>query len=353
MKWTLRPAAEFGNHSGAWQALNDAASRSPLLAVDFVAPLLKEFGEGGEVLALCDGADGLQAAALVAPRGRGTWETFQPSQGPIGAWIQKPGLSTPELMNGLLRALPGLALRIGVTQQDPDLVPRPADGGAIETLDYIPTARISIEGGFAQYWEQRGKYLRQNMRKQRNRLEKEGVKTSLEMTTSATGVAQAIADYGQLESAGWKAAGGTAVHPDNAQGRFYQAVLENFCRKGSGRIYRYRFNDRVVVVDLCIEGAGSLIILKTTYDESIKTLSPAFLMREETFRTLFEERRFKRIEFYGKVMDWHTKWTNEIRTMYHVTGYRWPFLRGIRRALTKTTSAAPAPEKDQATDTPG
>ena len=38
---------------------------------------------------------------------------------------------------------------------------------------------------------------------------------------------------------------------------------------------------------------GSLVILKTTYDESIKTISPAFLMREESFRGLFEEGRIE------------------------------------------------------------
>lgn len=64
-------------------------------------------------------------------------------------------------------------------------------------------------------------------------------------------IAQAIADYGLLESAGWKAEGGTAIHPDNAQGRFYRAMLENFCRQGRGRVYRYRFDDKVVAVDLC------------------------------------------------------------------------------------------------------
>jgi hypothetical protein len=25
-------------------------------------------------------------------------------------------------------------------------------------------------------------------------------------------------------------------------------------------------------------------------------------------------------------MEWHTRWTDEIRTMYHLNGYRWPWL---------------------------
>jgi hypothetical protein len=144
-------------------------------------------------------------------------------------------------------------------------------------------------------------------------------------------MAQAVEDYGRLESAGWKAAGGTAVSPDNAQGRFYRTMLEAFCRAGRGRVYRYWFGERVVAIDLCIEGGGALVILKTTYDESIKTISPASLMRQEAFRSLFDERRLTRIEFYGRLMEWHTRWTNDVRTMYHVNYFRWPFLQRVKR----------------------
>ncbi|MCM8758111.1 MAG: hypothetical protein NC903_03515, partial [Candidatus Omnitrophica bacterium] len=33
------------------------------------------------------------------------------------------------------------------------------------------------------------------------------------------------------------------------------------------------------------------------------------LMRQDEFSALFAEGRFKRIEFFGKVMEWHTRWT--------------------------------------------
>ena len=113
----------------------------------------------------------------------------------------------------------------------------------------------------------------------------------------------AIEDYGKLESSGWKASGGTAIHPSNAQGRFYREMLERFCSNDRGCIYRYSISGKVVAVDLCVESERSLVILKTTYDETIKTLSPAFLMREESFARIWDERRIQRIEFFGKLMD--------------------------------------------------
>jgi hypothetical protein len=52
------------------------------------------------------------------------------------------------------------------------------------------------------------------------------------------------------------------------------------------------------------------------------------LLNHHVFRTLFEE-KLHRIEFYGALMDWHTNWTDEIRTMYHLNCYRWPLLASI------------------------
>jgi len=84
-----------------------------------------------------------------------------------------------------------------------------------------------------------------------------------------------------------------------------------------------------------LEANASLIILKTTRDESIKTCSPAFLMRQEAFRKLFEEQRIKRIEFCGRLMDLRARWSNEVRAMCHVNYYRWSWLPKIRSMLMK------------------
>jgi hypothetical protein len=144
-------------------------------------------------------------------------------------------------------------------------------------------------------------------------------------------VFDAIRDYGTLESSGWKAAGGTAIHSDNGQGRFYSEMLQALCADGSARIYRYKFGERVVAVDLCLVGSGALVILKTTYEESFKAYSPAFLMRQEAFAQIFAEKGIERIEFYGKLMEWHTRWTTNSRMLYHINYYRWPWLSKLHQ----------------------
>lgn len=327
MSWTLYPISEFKNHQDCWQHFNQKEMVSPLLDQAFISPLLQVFGNGKEILACYKKGDRLKAMAILTAHGRASWGTFQPSQAPLGAWMHCAGMDWSELLSSLIKELPGFPLVLGITQQDPDLIVRPENNGSIKTSDYIRTARISIQGDFDSYWGTRGKNLRQNMKKQRNKLENDAVATRLQMSTAPEEVAQAIDDYGKIESAGWKGKNGTAIHPQNEQGQFYQSMLEQFCLQGAGRIYRYWYNDCIAAMDLCIEGNDSIVVLKTTYDESISnTTSPALLMRQEIFKQLFTDGKFKSIEFYGKVMEWHTRWSDELRIIYHVNKYRWPAL---------------------------
>jgi hypothetical protein len=334
MSWTLVPARRFADHAGRWAALHRASAASPLLAHDFVGPLLDQFAQGDELLGCFEHAGRIAAMAVLAPGGRGAWTTFQPAQAPIGLWLQRPGLDRAALAAALLRKLPGFPLLFGMLECDPMLAPRPVDGGHVLTLDYIDTARIVLAGGFDAYWNGRGKNLRTNLKKQRARLANEGVATRLEVCRAPHEVAAAVADYGRLESTGWKGRQGTAVGAGDAQARFYRTILENFCARGAGSIYRYWFGERLVATDLCIEDGRQIVILKTAYDEAAPgALSPALLMREEQVRALFDEARLERIEFYGRVMEWHQRWTGDVRTMYHVNFYRWPALRRLHAAL--------------------
>jgi CelD/BcsL family acetyltransferase involved in cellulose biosynthesis len=301
----------------------------PFLRADFLLPALAEFGTGGELLGVCGNSAEPVAMGIFARRRAGAWETFQPAQLPLGAFVARGGEDVADLARSLVPALPRLALTVAITQQDPAVRPRPSDARSVGTLDYVDTARVAIEGAFDDYWAARGKNLRQNIRKQLAKLEQDGVVPRIDCVTDSHGVAEAIAQYGRLESAGWKAQGGTAIAVDNAQGRFYRNVFEAFCARGAARIYRCWFGDRIAAMDLCVVDGPLLVVLKTTYDETLRAVSPASLLRYAYFRTLFDEGVFRRIEFYGKVMDWHMRWTSDVRMLYHVNAYRWPWVKRL------------------------
>lgn len=321
MKWQLLPVEEFEQHRGVWDELNSSSSGTPLLDSRFVAVLIEEFAEGNEKLVIGSADSSPCCMAIVTKAGFGVWHTFQPSQAPIGCWVQRDEQHIEILGASLRSALPGISLNLGITQQDPGLIRRPQSAGRVETMDYISTARVAVADSFEDYWSKRGKNLRQNLRRQRNRLNREEVKVSLSAITDPNLMYGAVKQYGELESAGWKSGSNTAIHINNSQGRFYSKILEKFALTDQAIAFQYCYDGTLVATDLCIMGSGCLIILKTTYDENITTSSPAMLMRQESFDYIFSEKLVETIEFYGKLMDWHTRWAEDVREMYHINFY--------------------------------
>lgn len=328
--WTITPATNFSTYREKWDQLNQEFYESPLLDAEFVSLALKYFGDGSEVIITAMQNSRPMLMAILVKKNFLSWQTFQPSQSPIGLWMIDPSISMLTAHKLLASKLPGLPLILGTTQLDPELIPRPNAASGLRTLDYIKTAKITAPDNFDDYWASRGKNLRKNLKKQRNKLKREGIETRLEIIDDPDQIESAISVFGKLESAGWKNSKGTAVHLENAQGKFYRNLLESFFSRNQGHIYQYRFNDQVVAMDLCVSGKKSIIILKTTYDENFGNYSPALLMREDLFRLIFDQHLYENIEFYGKVMEWHTRWSDEIRTLYHVDYCRLPILAKFR-----------------------
>ena len=331
MNWQFFEASDFASHRKAWDWLNqNNGLHSLLLESRFVEPLISHFGAGDEKLAIAGPLHEPVAMSVVSKVKFGVWSTFQPAQAPLGLWLSRTDSPVESLLSSLAAALPKPVLVFAITQQDPYFCQRPEDQGHVATMDYIQTAHININETFDEYWAARGKNLRHNLKRQRNRLEREGCDLRLEVLTQPADMAQAVRQYGELESAGWKSKGGSAVHIDNTQGQFYVDMLSAFAATGQGRVYRYFYNDQLVATDFCVLDDNALVILKTTYDETIEGSSPALLMRQEVFQALFEEKAVRRIEFYGRVREWHTKWSDNIRVMYHVNFYPWKLVKILK-----------------------
>jgi len=340
MKWTFHPVGHFENFRAQWATLNAGAADTPLLDPDFFFPLIATFATGTERIAVCGDPAAPDAIGIFAPIKSMGWTTFQPLQSPVGAWLTKTPVFDESLLLSLAKALPGVTLLLSISQQDPALVPRPDGTSRLATLDYIPTAHIKVAGTFDDYWAGRGKNLRHNIKRQHNRLKRDNVATRLEWLTAPEDMDGAVRDHGELESAGWKLGAGGAIHADNAQGAAYRALLGNFARKGKATVMRYFYDDVLVASDLCIADDRQLIVLKTAYDEGQQSTSPAHLMRHEAYGRVFAEGTVERIEFYGRAMDWHRKWTDDIRTMYHVNLYPWPAFKALHAMLMRRGAKA-------------
>ena len=129
---------------------------------------------------------------------------------------------------------------------------------------------------------------------------------------------EAIEQYGKLESSGWKSGTNTAITPDNDQGRFYKSLFGKLAHNKQTIIFQLFLGDTIIASDLTLLSNQSIIILKTTYDENYKRFSPATVLRKFQFEKIFNAPQISQIEFYGKMMDWHYRWTNDTREMFHL-----------------------------------
>jgi hypothetical protein len=189
---------------------------------------------------------------------------------------------------------------------------------------------------FDEYFKSLGKNMRQNYNKVINRAAKAGDTLDIECVDDPSKIAAAVAIYGEIESQGWKAQKGTAVAPDNNQGRFYTSMLTRLAEKNQACCWYYKINDQVVAVDLCVNQNGSLIILKTTYNEEFSKQSPALQLKVEMLKHYAKHNdEISNIEFYGRVMEWHTRLDSTTRDLQHVTWYRNQLVRCAIKLIKK------------------
>ncbi|WP_158219928.1 GNAT family N-acetyltransferase [Ideonella sp. A 288] len=315
----------------AWDRLHRACQAPPFLQSRFVARALQFFGTGRERIAIAGPAGESVAMAVLTSDAWGRWHTFQPSQLPLGAWLMRPGLGYAETARGVFDLLPGVPLMLAITQQDPSLFSRPDDGHGIRSMDHFDSGWIDIRGDFDAYWRTRSPHLRQNLRTQLSRLRRQEAPPRLEVLTDPADMAGAIDDYARLESSGWKAAGGTALASGTPQACFYRAVMEDYCSNGQGTAYRLWFGDRVVAIDLCIAADGVEVLLKTTYDESVRGLSPSTILKYHALQRHFEQGDLSRCEYYGTFMPWTSLWTARRRRFFHVNCFRWLMVDQLRQ----------------------
>jgi CelD/BcsL family acetyltransferase involved in cellulose biosynthesis len=337
LQWTISPVTAFAELSAEWDRVNRNAGNLPVLDAAFFVRLMTHFSpKRGAIVAVLRDRELVRCAGIFEPgRGR-TWQTYQPAQAPLGAWVSSPDLDLSPALSRWFSASGGRSsLGLGISQIDPELLPRPPTTRALGTLDYIETAYMNVSGSFEEFWAARGKNLRTNVRRQQSRFERDGVNARLVEITDSKAAGDAVDEYGRIESKGWKGSEGSALHPDNEQGRFYRALFEDYAGSGEAVVFQYRYGDDVVASDLCLARNGVLVILKTTYDEAHRNTSPAMLMHHDLLKPVFDERRYRRVEFYGRLMEWHGRLTEGKKVLYHVNYFRFPWMAklvGARRA---------------------
>lgn len=343
-----------------WARLNaESFANHPLTSMEFIGPLVHYFAGPDVSLARAEGP-GAERSLILLQRGKsGIWTTFSPGQAPIGpALVVNPMQIAP-----LLSALPGFALGIDFMCQDPmhsrlvGLEP----SARREQHRHVTTTAIELAGTFDEYWSDRNKKLRGNIKRYLKRLADRGKQVRLEVRTSPTDVLAGVDRYGLLESAGWKGQAGTALHPTNKQGHFYREMARNFSANHCSRVYELYFDDHLAASRLAVTNERMIVMLKTTYDETLSDLAPGRILLHLLLEREFNLRCHSRIEFYTNANADSIAWSTTTRDIYHVSQYRSGIIRGLitgtrqwRRNLRKSRSPqGPASSGEAESQDPG
>jgi len=317
-----------GDAASEWSRLGlDQFGDHPLLSADFVTPLVRHFAGPEVLLARHSHLGNVRALTLLQPRRAGMWATFLPSQAPIAPSL----IARDARLDDLFSALPGFVVGIDFLCQDSPYsgLADDRDNRAHEHIRHSTTTAAEVNTSFEEYWAARPKNLRRNMKRYFNRIAASTDAARLEVRTDLGELRAGLTRYGLLESAGWKATTGTAIHPNNSQGRFYSDILEGFGRRGHFRVYELYFGDRLAASRLCISNGAMLIVLKTTYDESLSALAPGRVLLYMLLEREFAVRQVSRIEFYTNANADSLSWATTSRDILHITHYRATWLRNL------------------------
>jgi hypothetical protein len=329
-RWTFHPVAAFAEFGAVWDECNDRTFQSPLLSATFVRPALSHFGDGTEQLAVATDEHGPAAACVLRMRGGSVMETFQPSQLPIGPWLQRPDVDLCELAGSLVHSQGANIVLASLTQLDPLLVVRPADSASFRSLPYIMTGSIDLPPSMDEYLATRSENLLANLRRRLHKIEREYGTASLQVLDTEDSVSTGIGHYADLESAGWKAKRGTALMRGNLQWRFYSETLTACCRESQGRIYVLRFGDAVAAACLVVIAGQTAYLLKTTHNEQMRSVAPGMMLRRHFVESLYlREPGVRRIEIYGSLNESQRPWLTGMREMYHANAYRGPVVAAL------------------------
>jgi len=342
--WSLHPAQSLlAEYREPWQTLNARCyAAHPLLDTKFVVPLYECFGSDNTLLLVREEAKEIVGLALVERAGIGTWQLFTPSQANIGPLLLDDRVSATracQYLQELMQLLPGVSLQMGLQKQDPrySRLAQIEHHPRLERISDWNTTYIDTDGGFEHFWRARDKNVRQGVRRKLRRLESAGIRCRTEALSNYDAMASGARDYGEMESAGWKGREGTAIRHDNVQGEFYTRVLQEFARAGGATIYQLHFNDRPAASLLTISQNHMLVVLKTTYDESMASLSPGRLIDYFMLKQVFAKPGIERIENYTNASAADARWCSGSRALYHINYYRSPIVRRmaeIKRRMT-------------------
>jgi CelD/BcsL family acetyltransferase involved in cellulose biosynthesis len=114
----------------------------------------------------------------------------------------------------------------------------------------------------------------------------------------------------RIEACSWKGEAGTALVHDEQRAEFFRQYANIACEQGILRLCFLDLGEQAVAMQIAVQSAGALWLLKIGYDPAFSAASPGMLLMRETIRYSVEQ-GLARYEFLGKSEAWTDVWTKE------------------------------------------
>ena len=161
---------------------------------------------------------------------------------------------------------------------------------------------------------------RADLRRARRRAEESGGVLAEVLSPGVGEVEQLLEQFFAVESAGWKGARGTALAHDPERRRFFEEYSAAAAAEGRLRVAVLRIGGETAAVQLAVEHADRLWLLKIGYDERFARSSPGTLLLLDTIRWAAGE-GLDAVELLGQREPWTRFWTDRARTCVAMHAY--------------------------------
>jgi CelD/BcsL family acetyltransferase involved in cellulose biosynthesis len=136
---------------------------------------------------------------------------------------------------------------------------------------------------------------RKGLKRRRAKLAELGELT-FHSATAGPELAQAVEDFLVLERAGWKGSRGTALASRPATMELARALFETASGPVTARADMIRLDGRPIAASLALVCRGTAHLMKTAFDEALRSYAPGIVLEAEIVRACHDERFAERLD---------------------------------------------------------
>ena len=190
--------------------------------------------------------------------------------------------------------------------------------GKIQRTDLVPFVRIS--GGFDDFWKTLKKSLRDDLKRQKKRLETQAGNLEFGLCKSDKEILKMLNTLFRFHIKRWESYGGHSVFRFKPYRDFYISLVKDLFEKGMVNIFYLSCSERIVACCFCFIFNNSLIYYTPAYNPTFSDYSPGKLLIEELIKFCYQN-KFEKFDFGIGQEEYKRWWATDALPTYNLNLY--------------------------------